>query len=268
MPLPTTNLTANFDASDTDRIWTTWVNGGVHTGTPVDGNAVQAWRGETDGSVTPLNAAYQTAAPAWRTTTPLMLLPCLDFDGVVDAMALVNDDNVTTYHGSSNFFSTTARTILIAFRAESITLANTGAAGSADNHGLFSGSSYWTISLRNDAGQRKAQAAAYDGAWKMAEVNISENTDHVLCVRHDNTNIYISVDGGAETSTAVGTIGADSNEVRIGRGIDLGYYNGRVGEIAAYSTGSYPTDAIAFLRQKWQGVGGGAPDSVSIAAMM
>ena len=260
MPLPSTNLTLHLDASDTDKLFTTWVNGGSHTGTPADGNAVQAWARETDGSVTPANAAYYSGtgnSPAWRTTTPLMLLPCLDFDGTDDAMVLVNNDNVTSYHGSSNFFSTTARAILIAFRAESITTTNSTAATAEDNHGLFCGSSHWRISLRNDGGQRKLQATAYDGAWKMAEVNVSENTDHVAVIRHDGTNLYVSVDGGAESSTACGTIASDSAQVFIGRNANAVVYNGRIGEIATYNTGGFPTDANAYFRERWQGVGGG-----------
>jgi hypothetical protein len=267
MPLPTTNLTLNLDASDTDNLFTTWVNGGSHTGTPGDGDAVQVWRRETDGSVSPCNAAYQANSPVYRSGTPLMLLPCLDFDGTNAKMTLTNNDSVSSFIGSSSFFSTTARAIVIAFYAESITAANTGASGAGDNHGLFSGDSYWTISLRNDGGQRKAQFAAHDGAWKMAEVNISEATSHVLCARHDNTNLYISVDGGAETSTACGTIGADPSQVIIGSGINSIRLNGRVGQIATYSSSGYPTDAIAFLRSKWQGVGGSGTEALAGSAI-
>ena len=258
MPLPSTNLTLHLDASDTDNLFTTWVNGGAHTGTPGDGDLVQVWRRETDGSVSPCNAAYKNSnAPAWRTTTPLMALACLDFDGTDDGMVLVNNVGVTDYLASNTFFSTTARAIVIAFRAEAITTTNSTAATATSNHGLFSGDSYWGITLRNDGGQRKAQFAAYDTGWKMAEVNVSVDTDHVLCARHDGSNLYISVDGGAETSTACSTIGADTGQVFIGRSIDGICLNGRVGEVAIYNASAYPTDAIAYFREKWQGVSSG-----------
>jgi hypothetical protein len=257
MPLPTTNLTIHLDASDTDKLFTTWVDGGSHTGTPADGNAVQAWARETDGSVDPCNAAYYGGnAPVYRSGTPLMLLPCLDFDGTNANMVLVNNTGVTNYLGSSSFFSTTARTIVVAFYAESITAANAGASSATANHGLICTDTHFTISLRNDGGQRKAQLAAHDGAWKMVEVNISEATSHVLSARHDGTNLYLSVDGGAESSAACGTVGADTAQVLIGRSPDAVRFNGRIGELGIYSAGaSYPTDAVAYLRSKWQGVG-------------
>jgi hypothetical protein len=262
MPLPTTNLTIHLDASDTDKLFTTWVDGGSHTGTPADGNSVQAWVRETDGSVTPANAVYYGGnAPVYRSGTPLMLLPCLDFDGTNDGMVLANNTDETGYLGSSNFFSTTARTILVAFYGESITATNATASTAIDNHGLICTDTHFTISLRNDGGQRKAQVAAHDGAWKMAETNISEATSHVLCVRHDNTNLYISVDGGSETSAACGTVGADTAQVFIGRSPNAVFLNGRVGEIAIYSsalTGTDKTDAISYFTTKW--ITGGSPD--------
>jgi hypothetical protein len=262
MPLPTTNLTLHLDASDTDNLFTTWVDGAPHTGTPADGNAVQAWKAETDGSVTPCNAAYRGGnAPAYRSGTPLMLLPCLDFDGTNDAMTLVTNAGVAAYHSSSQFFSTTARTMLVAFYAESISATNAGAAGGFSNHGLVSADDKWYLNLYNDGGQRKVQFGAHDGSWKMVAVNISENTNHVACARHDGTNLYLSVDGGAESSTACGTISGDSSDVRIGLGGDGVLYNGRVGEIAMYSTaltGTDKTDANSYFTTKW--VTGGSPD--------
>jgi hypothetical protein len=262
MPLPTTNLTLHLDASDTDKLFTTWVNDGPHTGTPADGNAVQAWMRETDGSVTPATAAYNGgAAPAYRSGTPLMLLPCLDFDGTDDAMAICSDATVASYIGPSSFFSTTARTILVSFYGESITASNAGAAGGYSNHGIIAADDKWYLNCFNDGGQRKVQAGAHDGSWKMVAVNISEATNHVALVRHDGTNLYLSVDGGSESSVAVGTISGDATQIYVGRSGDAVRFNGRIGEVAFYSsnlTGTDKTNAITYFTDKW--VTGGTPD--------
>jgi hypothetical protein len=259
MPLPTTNLTLHLDASDTDKLFTTWADGGVHTGTPGDGDLVQAWKVETDGSVTPCNAAYNGGnAPAYRSGTPLMLLPCLDFDGTNDAMAVVSDTGVTSYRTPDQFFSTTARTIVGAFYAESISSTNSSAAASYSNEGVIAGDDKFFLNFRNAAGQRKLQFGGHDGAWKMVEVDISEGATVVFSARHDGTNLYLSVDGGAESSAACGTLSGDGSQIYIGRGGDGPRFNGRLGEAGFYSVGAaYPTAAVDFLREKWQGISSG-----------
>jgi hypothetical protein len=270
MPLPTTNLTLHLDASDTDNLFTTWVDGGPHTGTPGDGGVVQAWKAESDGSVTPCNAAYYGGtAPAYRSGTPLMDLPCLDFDGTDDGMAVVSDTAVTGYRSSDQFFSTTARTILGAFYAESITATNAGAAGGYSNHGITAGEDKWYLNVYNSGGQRKLELGAHDGSWKMVEVNISEATSHVFKARHDGTNLYLAVDGGAESSVACGTISGDSAVIFIGRGGDAVRFNGRIGELAYYNSSDLTNanSGVTFLRSKWQGVGGSGTEALAGSAI-
>ena len=272
MPLPTTNLTLHLDASDTDKLFTTWVNGGAHTGTPADGNAVQAWSRETDGSLTPAHAAYNsgTTAPAYRSGTPLMLLPCLDFDGTNDEMRIVGDATVTDYRNDGLIFAASGKTIIVAFYAESITL--TG--GTDSCHSIIGNDSgYFNLYCRDEAGTKKLKFFNYDGTVNNVDQTITAGTTVVACARHDGTNVYLSVDGGSESSTASGASATWPNmSVWIGRANGgPGFFDGRIGEIACYNaalTGTGLTDAIAYFRSKWQGVGGGAPDSVSIAAMM
>ena len=254
MPLPTTNLTLHLDASDTDTLFTTWADGGSHTGTPADGNAVQAWSRETDGSVNPAHATDGSARyPAYRSSTPLMLLPCLDFDGSDDQLQVVNDTNQTTYVGTSSFLGGQAKTILIAFYAESITDTAIG------SHGLIGGDSSFGLCLRDVSGTKKV-GAINNGGSDAVELTVSTATTHVACMRQDTSNIYLSVDGGAESSTASTFSSADS-KITIARCFGSTVYNGRIGEIALYNaalTGSDLTDAIAYFRLKWQGVGGGS----------
>jgi hypothetical protein len=270
MPLPTTNLTLHLDASDTDKLWTTWVDGGPHTGTPGDGDLVQAWSRETDGSVTPVSAAYRNGnAPAYRSGTPLMLLPCLDFDGTNDGMRLTNDATVATLYSSDYFFSTTARTILGAFYAESITATNAGATGGYSNHGIVSADDKWYVNCYNSGGQRKLQFGANDGSWKMVEVDISEAATVVFKARHDGTNLYLAVDGGAESSVACGTISGNSAAVYIGISGDAVCFNGRIGEVALYDSSDLTNanSGVTFLRSKWQGVGGTGEEALAGSAI-
>jgi hypothetical protein len=263
MPLPTTNLTLHLDASDTDKLFTTWVNGGPHTGTPADNGAVQVWSAEADGSVSPANAAYPTSGrePAYRSGTPLMLLPCLDFDGTDDELRTVNNASISDYLNSGSFLGDQAKTIIVAFYAESITSSN---ADPVENHSIIGGSESFVLSCKSVSGTPKVQFCNNDAGWDTIEQTIAATTTVVACARHDATNIYLSVDGGSETSAASGaTSGWPNTYINIGKaGGGAVRFNGRIGEIALYNaalTGSDLTDAIAYFRLKWQGVGG-SPD--------
>jgi hypothetical protein len=262
MALPTANLTAHFDASDTDKLWTTWVNGGPHTGTPADTGTVQSWGRETDGSVTPLNWAYQGGvAPAYVSTSSPMLLPCMHF--TEEYMAAVTDTSVVSYYSQSSFFTTTAKHLFISFRAAAID------ATSADHfscEGLIGFYDAFGVWMRNNGGQRQLRIAAKDTGWcETTPINISLNTDYVLQVWHDGTNLKGRLDEGSEVSVACGTssTGWPAPELRVGRaGGSIEAKDAYVGEVALYNavlSGTDQSDALAYFRLKWQGVGG-SPD--------
>lgn len=271
MALPTTNLTLHLDASDTDKLFTTWVDGGSHTGTPGDGSAVQAWSRETDGSVNPAHAAYQTGttAPVYRSSTPLMALPCLDFDGSDDYMVVVGNATVNDNLGANNFVGLSAKTILLAAYFETIASTQTAA---QDNDGVIGGASHFGIFVKDSGGTKKVMWTAYDGAWgDVVEQTITTGTTVVICARHDGTNLYLSVDGGSESSIANGATSAEASAITIGRATGGTRMNGRIGEIAVYNaalTGANLTDAIAYFRQKWQGVAPPSSDSACVVAMI
>jgi hypothetical protein len=272
MALPTTNLTLHLDASDTDKLFTTWVDGGSHTGTPADNGTVQAWSAETDGSVTPAHAAYGGAVagrePNYRSGTPLMLLPCLDFDGTEDELRLVNNTNSTTYYNTGSFMGDAAKTIIFAAWPESITLEQ---ADPVENHIVVGTSNDFVVGFKIVSTVKKAFISNHDGAWKTVTVNATEGAANVVCARQDGSNLYISVDGGAESSVASGATATwPSGELRIGRGSGSGRLHGRIGELAIYSaalTGADLTDAIAYFRAKWQGIGGSGTEALAGSAI-
>jgi hypothetical protein len=259
MPLPTTNLTLHLDASDTDNLFTTWGAAGAHTGTPADGNAVQVWRRESDGSLTPAQGVYTNSdtsrSPVYRSTTPLMLLPCLDFDGSNDQMAVCDNTSDTSNYGTSAFYGLSAKFIIFSVYFEAI---DSTQAAFLDRDGVIGGNARFMLHARNDGGTRKIYLANEDsGGLDIVEHAVSLATTYVVCMRHDGSSIYLSVDDGAEVSTASGATVAEAAAFVIGRAGGATNFNGRFGEIAVYNSDgtSQKADALAYFRAKWQGVG-------------
>jgi hypothetical protein len=259
MPLPTTNLTAHFDASDADHLFKTWVDGGAHTGTPVDGEEVQVWKAEAGGSVQPLNAAYPSVgrAPVYRSSSSPMLLPCLDFDGSEDELRLVTDATNNSYYGTGSFFGSQAKTLIVAFYARSITGTSIG------DHGIAGGSDgAFVLGCRDVGGTKKTYASNGDGNIDSVDATTVVDTTYVACLRHDATNLYLSIDGGAEVQVATGaTSPFPESHFSFGRYFGSAVrFHGCISEAALYNaalTGTDLTDAIAYFRAKHQGVTSG-----------
>lgn len=261
MPLPTANLKLHVDASNTDDLFTTYVSGGPNTGTPSDGNEVQVWRQESDSGTTRQfrYISATSASPNFRTTTPLMLLSCLDFDGTNDIMVMQNNAGVDA--AANEFMTTTAKTILVAFYAESITSTN---ADPYINHPIIAAAVGGRIGicLKDVSGTPKIQFTNNDGDDDILELAITANASHVAVLRHDGTNLYGSVDGGSESSIASGTTATFNGAVQLGTINIAGTarFNGRIGELAIYNaalTGQNLTDAISFFTSKWLPAAGG-----------
>lgn len=256
MALPTTNLRLHVDASDTDKLFTTFSGSGVHTGTPSDGSLVQVWDDEGDGIANVAliyNTAGQTAA--WRTTTPLMLHPCLDFDGSDDFYSAYTQTGGAV-KAVSDFITASAFTVLVAFRAESIT--STGAA-SAGHILLGDDGGYFGLSLRNVSGQRKISGYNWDGTSDVVQSDISENTDYVVMYRHESGNLYMSINGGSEVGpVASGNTQSVASTLSVGSLAGGVTFNGRIGEIAIYNaalSGTPLSDAISYFTGKWLSAG-------------
>jgi hypothetical protein len=248
--LPTTNLTLHLDASNTDDLFTTYVGTGVHTGTPADGNEVDVWDDEGDGIADVIGRA-QTAGPEFRSSTPLMLLSNLDFDGTADSFAGMNQVGDTA-RNSTDFITTTAFIVATAIYPESITLTS-GTAYS--NHGVFTdgGGQWFGLYLKETTGQDQACIYNWDGSQDQICVDVTAGETSVIIARHDSGTIYISKNCGAESSTASGTT-SGTGTTRIGLG-DTAFYNGRIGELAVYNvgTGATAASACSYLATKWLG---------------
>lgn len=247
MALPTTGLTGHFDASDTDNLWKTFVSGGPHTDTPVDGDSIQVWGNETGADRIFKHFTVGTA-PVWRQTTPLMLLPCLDFTG---GQRLVLTNNTNTSQPLSTLIANNAFTVLIAFYAETVT-STTGTV--YNGHPLINDTGqFWGLFLRLIGGIPKLSVYNWDGSADVVTLDSTVSASHVVMIRHQSSILYISLDGGTESSIASG------NTTNIAQGVNVGHgsvaeYDGRIGEIAVYNvalTGTDLTDAIDYFMEKW-----------------
>lgn len=262
MALPTTNLTFHCDSSDTDHIFTTYVAGGADTGTPTDGSAVQAWD-DDDGKN--FRMVEVTNSPLWRSSTPLMQLPCLDFDGTNDLM--------TSYAGDagvgaaiSNFFGVSAKTLLGSIYIEGIA---TNDATVYNNSGIFSDAGgYWGVFTKNPSGSNY-EIHFYNyvaGVTSFAITGVSLNKSYVVVMRHNGTTMYgdlYDATGNVGTgSVSSGATASLASNFQTGKSWTTTYYNGRIGEFALYNaelTGSNLTDAIDYFTDKWT-PGGCVPD--------
>lgn len=249
--LPTANLTGHFDASDTGNIWKFYQAGTpYHNGVPVDADLVEMWEDDDGKDLTLYGVG---TAPTWRSTTPLMSLPCLDFDGTDDSCRFLVKSTVAPKTFSS-LITASAFTILISFRVDAI---NTTTSVITSNDALIAESAgYFGIHLRDDSGTYKVRVYNYDGTEDIINLTISLSTNYVLMVRHESGTLYASLDGGSESSVASGDTQVTSGELVAGYSAfaSAHYFDGRMGEIAIYNvalSGSNLSDAIGYFTNKW-----------------
>lgn len=252
--LPTDDLTLHVDASDADNLFTTFDSGGTHTGTPGDGDTVQAW--DDEAGIADVAVLYEAGGafepPTYRVNSPLMPLPCLDFDGSNDGFK-VQDQDGGADKAASELITNSAFTILLSFFAESIT---TTAANPYENHILIGDTGgHWGIALKDDSGTLKVLAFNYDGSYDEVALTVTTGEAHVVMVRHEGGSLYISLDGGSESSVTSGNTTVVTSAIAIGtRGTGSTYLNGRIGELAVYNvalTGTDLSNGITYFTDKW-----------------
>jgi hypothetical protein len=249
MALPATGLTFHVDASVDTDLWQ--VNtASVFSDHPVDGEQVVFW---DDVEHTAICLNTQAGTPLWRQASPLMLLPCIDFDGTDDRYVLEND--VTGVDQAlSAIVTNSAFTMFFACHIEAATSNLTGA---EFNHCLLSDTGgYVAVSIRKSGtDEYRVMFLNYDTGSREIQLAVNLSTNYIFMFRHEGGNIYASVNGGSESSTTSGNTGALTGIVRIGSAYNAGvFFNGRIGEIAIYNaalTGSNLTDAISYFTTKW-----------------
>lgn len=258
MSLPTTNLTFHMDASVVTDLWQNTAPFATH---PADGGAINFWDDVEHGANT---WSVIAVSPVWRQSTPLMLLPCADFNGTSQSMKLTTDDALTD-KALSDLIANNAFTVLVALYAEGIT---TNAAAAYDNDAILDGNGFFGIHLKN-AADPHVLFYNWDGNEDTIPLAITLNASHVLFFQHNGGNIIGSIDGGSETSLASGNTSDLTGRPNLGVNYaGTAFYNGRIGEMAIYNAalaGSNKTDAISYFTTKW--LTGAAVTTKNLAAL-
>lgn len=254
--LPTTNLTFHCNASVNTKVFNT----GSTSAT--DGQAIEQWADAEGKDLSFWYLIDATHQPAYRDTTPLMLENCVDFDGSTDTMGLFNNAGAVA-KTLADVMGASAKTILISFYATTI---SPNAANAYDNDPLIGDlSQYFGLFLKNVSGTYKLQAYNFDGTADVVEATVSLTTSYVAMVRHNGTNLYLSINGGSESSVASGATQVTTGAMRLayvaGSGAPIA--NVRIGEIAIYNAdlstqGTDLASAISYFTAKW--ITGGSPD--------
>jgi len=245
--LPSSNLTCHIDPSTNAKLFKTYVSGGPNTGTPVNGDQVKAIVDESIAQ----QFLGDTIAPTWMSTTPSLRLPCLDFDSNDKALLC---GTTGTEVPISALFPNNAFTILVAVYINAITA---GSGTVYNNNCVFADNAgYMGLFFGNDGSGNKISVYNYDGSVDRADKTTTVNTQYVVMIRHESGNIYISLNGGAETSAASGNTASLAGTFGIGQAYGS-QFDGQIGELAVYSvalSGALLSNAITYFTDKWLGV--------------
>ena len=233
MALPTGNLTFHVDGSVVTDLWT--VNtAGVYTVQSTDGGVVNYWD-DVEHAANKVGAILG-AAPIWRSTTPLMSLPCVGFNGSTQSLKICSNDG-TTGVTTDTLIGTSAKTVLVAFYIEG---GATNTTVAEENDGLLSNENgTFGMTVRNNSGAFTLYLHNYEtgAAADSLIFSLAIDVSHVVYLRHNGTTMFGSLDGAAETSITTGTTAAFSSGdwLNIGKtwGGSTTRFNGRVGELAS-----------------------------------
>ncbi len=173
------------------------------------------------------------------------------FDGVNDQLggvSVVNYLTTTAYCYWALFYSTAA--------------GGAGAlAGPHVNPAIWTeDNAYMGCSFRSSGGTHYVQAWHHDGSWDGNEHVILLNTWNLLCVRYDGTNLRSSLNGGAVSVKARGTVGGGlAGTMMVGRNFDgSARFTGRqmeLGFIASAQTDARFDDIISSARGTYPAMG-------------
>lgn len=256
MPLPTTNLTLHVDASDTDHIWENYQAGTpYHNTTPTDGGEVEVWDDDDGKDLNFQKEADPAKVPLWRSNTPLMELPCLDFDGSDDFLGLWSLDGVTS-KTLADIISASELLIIGSFYLEAVT--GTGTDPFTNEALLTDVGGYLTIAFRNNSGVYTAQFCNYDGTNDIVTLSVNLATSYVFAFWHTGGSIYAELytSSGlvASDNVASGDTFARTGHVTIGKNYNATiFFNGRIGELAVYNaySGTDKATAVTYFTNKW-----------------
>lgn len=261
MALPTTGLTANWDASVMSGNVYNGITGGVPTGSVSAGGAVGAWKSTVNGDhvwIPNLNAAvFQPPAITWENDTVLYLPSVKIHDGSMEPILASTSGQLA----QSVFQTNAGKTTIIAFRVVSTSLL-ANAAQSYNNTELVGNrkNEYSGLYMRNNAGTKTLYAYNWDGGEDQTSVTFSFDTPYVVVLRHLSGTLHLTLIREDTTETSVSV--ASGNTSSMASGMRLAGSNAagteqaelRVGQISFYDvglSGTDLTDAKAYYFAKW-----------------
>lgn len=196
-------------------------------------------RDATDGSVSTRRPAVTTGGPN--------SIACADFDGSSDYLT---GSAMTSHVTVSEAF------IVMTVIFDSITnsldpsFSTTGHCAISDDTGRLG------LFANVDSGTDKIFAANYVSGGSDTRVGVAcpETDAHVITLRHSGGNLYVSIDGGSETSVASGDTNAGMGNLRFGyRG--NAYFDGKLFEAATFNYALSSTDRDAIVANFMDHVG-------------
>lgn len=175
------------------------------------------------------NTAGVGVCPVAVTAFPASVL-CADFDGSNDSLVSV---------ATSNFFTSSSGALVVSVIIDA---ASANSATSFQNHAIFYDPSgiFMGLFARALSGVT-FYAYNWDGNEDNTTVTGSVGTAYVLMWRHHGGNLYVSINGGTETSVASGNTSNMASLLRLSGGSGSAACNMKVAELFTTSNGSQTT---------------------------
>lgn len=247
-------LKAHFDASDNGNVFE--AAGNPPTDQCEDADGIFQWQSESSLDFALVPAAGQE--PTWDQDAINGIGAAVFTTANSDAFS-IRDSDGTTSIAITSLWGASDLTIIAAF----VVTATPSNAGTIYNEGCVfaDNEGYVGMHLRNDGGsQPQVVAYIYDGGTKIATIDIALSTTYVVRMRRESgaNTLYISVNGGSETSVASG-MPAGGGTPRIAASSGQSSSPITLGEIAFFDTGSAASTAseLAAMLSKW-GISGAA----------
>lgn len=169
---------------------------------------------------------------------------------------IINGNSVTRFDGTDDCLAGTTLSNLIANNAFSFFTLVSAAAAATNNANTYQNTAligesgqYWGLFLKSAP---TIHAYNYDTTDDNVSKSISLNTFFVLHWRHESGNLYISKDGGSESSVASGNTGSLTGNTFIGsRDATNLFFNGDICELFGYNVAlgtTAITNAVNYLK--------------------
>jgi hypothetical protein len=255
---PVVGMTGRWDASDASKLALNYQAAPpFYNGAVTDGSSVQTWLPSAGPrSFQRVDAA---AAPEWRSTTPLMKLPCLHFNRANSDAYQLYDLTGGTRVGPVSLaplMTFSNKTIALALYVESLPT-GTGA-GYASSVILSEDGGFITLGMQSTG----LVWATWDANDRKLTYALTLNKRYVFICRHNGVNLMLRVASTDFDWTDVTpvvanpTIGDMSTPARIGMAASSTLTGGswRLGELITYNTsvtGADLTALSAYLKDKW-----------------